>query len=715
MCSRFGNKARRARLARHWPLWLAIAAGPALAEDTQEAKDAATLPAVTVSGEREAGATQQPTLGKLPLSVRETPQSISVIGQQQIRQQNLHTLDDVMRHATGITVQPHHHLTTAYFARGFQIESFEQDGVPAMMGNRAAAPEDMAIYERVEILRGANGLLHGAGNPSATVNLVRKRGQRQFAFGGELSAGSWDNYRAEVDLGGPLNDSGRVRGRVVGVMADRGFFYESANEKTGLFYGTAEVDLGPDTVLSAGLLHSRVRSHPPPSMGGLPRYKDGAPIGLRRSVNLESAGSRSDWNTTRVFADLDHRFGQGWRARLSVDHLRSNSEMKYLTVNGGIDRATGLGAKLSGGGIKYDNSQTSVDAYVSGPVELFGRRHELLFGANSLRTSYENLNADVTSPQLNMPMDVFHWHPRDVPDYDIGPYKFASINRDREQGVYGMGRFSLADPLTLVLGARMDWSRLQAPKASQRTNARFTPYGGLIVDLDRQWSLYGSYAQVFMPQIDQLDRDGQPLDPVTGTNTEAGVKGELMDGALNVSLALFQIQQKNRAQADPSVVCAGRRCPSVAGGEVRSRGFEAEAAGAITPYWTVAAGYTFNTTKYLVDTRASGQPYASFTPRHLFRLWTEYALPALERRLSVGGGVQVQSGFYNVAKTITLRQGGYALADMRVAYRVDKHVTVALNANNLFDRVYYQRLNDASWTNYYGEPRNFMLTVRAEY
>ncbi|PTN49603.1 TonB-dependent siderophore receptor, partial [Achromobacter xylosoxidans] len=206
---------------------------------------------------------------------------------------------------------------------------------------------------------------------------------------------------------------------------------------------------------------------------------------------------------------------------------------------------TGLGAKLSGGGIKYDNSQTSIDAYVSGPVELFGRRHELLFGANSLRTSYENLNADVTSPQLNMPMDVFHWHPRDVPDYDIGPYKSASINRDREQGVYGMGRFSLADPLTLVLGARMDWSRLQAPKASQRTNARFTPYGGLIVDLDRQWSLYGSYAQVFMPQIDQLDRDGQPLDPVTGTNTEAGVKGELMDGALNVSLALFQIQQKN--------------------------------------------------------------------------------------------------------------------------------------------------------------------------
>ena len=364
MRSRFSPRAckRVARCWRLWPVTALVAAGPALADGAGQAP---TLPAVTVSGAREP-ATPQPSLGKLPLSVRETPQSVSVIGPDQIRQQNLQSLDDVMRHATGITVQPHHHLTTAYFARGFQIESFEQDGVPAMMGNRAAAPEDTAIYERVEILRGANGLLHGAGNPSATVNLVRKRPQRQFTFGGELSAGSWDNYRTEVDLGGPLNDSGSVRGRVVGVMADRGFFYENANQKTGLFYGIGEVDLGPDTVLSAGLHYSRVRSHPPPSMGGLPRYKDGAPLGLRRSVNLESAGSRSDWNTTRVFADLDHRFGQGWRARISVDHLRSDSEMTYLTVNGGIDRQTGLGSALMGGAYKFDNtpvSYTHLDVY----------------------------------------------------------------------------------------------------------------------------------------------------------------------------------------------------------------------------------------------------------------------------------------------------------------------------------------------------------------
>ena len=202
---RFKTGAGKPRGARalQWPLWLVVAAGPAAAQETP------SLPAVTVSGEGVA-ARDTPTLGKLPLALREIPQSVTVIGLERMREQNLQSLDDVMQQTPGITVQPYQLLTTAYYARGFKVDSFEQDGVPVLMGNMAASPQDMAVYERVEILRGANGLLHGAGNPAATVNLVRKR-QREFAFGGSVSAGSWDRYRAEADLGGPLNDSGSVR------------------------------------------------------------------------------------------------------------------------------------------------------------------------------------------------------------------------------------------------------------------------------------------------------------------------------------------------------------------------------------------------------------------------------------------------------------------------------------------------------------------------
>nr|WP_277405177.1 TonB-dependent siderophore receptor [Achromobacter xylosoxidans] len=683
------------------------AAGPVAA---QASDDAATLPAVTVSGERDATA-PAPTMGKLPLTVRETPQSITVIGQEQMRQQNLQSLDEVMRHATGITVRPYQQLTTAYYARGFQVDSYEQDGVPVLMGNQAASPQDMAVYERVEILRGANGLLHGAGNPAATVNLVRKRPQREFAFSGALSAGSWDRYRAEADLGGPLNDSGSVRGRIVTALEDRGYFYDVADQKSALFYGIGEVDLGPDTVLSAGLQYQRIRSTT--NMAGVPRYKDGGDIGLKRSTYLDAAWDRFNWNTTRVFADLEHRFGQGWSAKVSANYLTADSNLKYAGAYGAIDRQTGLGAALTGGAYKFDNTQASVDAYVSGPVQLFGRRHELLLGGNAQRTTTEQYSGQLL-PALRVPVNVFDWDPRSVPEPGVGPYTSPGETRARQQGVYGMGRFSLADPLTLVLGGRMSWWNQDAPASRQRIDPEFTPYGGLIVDLDRQWSLYGSYAEVFQPQT-QLTRDGQGLDPVTGTNYEAGIKGELMDGALNVSLAVFQIRQKNRAQQDPAWPCVGQNCYYVAGGEVRSRGFEAEASGNITPYWTVAAGYTFNTSKYLTDTQAGGQPFASFTPRHIFRLWTNYALPTMQRRLSVGGGLQVQSGYSTVSGPVTLRQGGYALVDLRLAYRVDKHLTAALNVNNVFDRGYYQSLSGTAWNNRYGEPRNLMLTLRAEY
>ncbi|MFY2058364.1 TonB-dependent siderophore receptor [Achromobacter xylosoxidans] len=710
MRSRFRNRAARPRkgAARHWPVWLALTAvGPAQA---QQAGDAATLPAVTVSGESAATA-PTPTMGKLPLTVRETPQSITVIGQEQMRQQNLQSLDEVMQHATGITVQPYQLLTTAYYARGFKVDSYEQDGVPVLMGNMAASPQDMAVYERVEILRGANGLLHGAGNPAATVNLVRKRPQREFAFSGAVSAGNWDRYRAEADLGGPLNASGSVRGRLVTALEDRGYFYDVADQKSALFYGIGEVDLGPDTVLSAGLQYQRIRSTT--NMAGVPRYKDGGDIGLKRSTYLDAAWDRFNWNTTRVFADLEHRFGQGWSAKVSANYLTADSNLKYAGAYGAIDRQTGQGAALMGGAYKFDNTQASVDAYVSGPVQLFGRRHELLLGGNAQRTTTEQYTGQLL-PALRVPVNVFDWDPRSVPEPGVGPYTSPGETRARQQGVYGMGRFSLADPLTLVLGGRMSWWNQDAPASRQRIDPEFTPYGGLIVDLDRQWSLYGSYAEVFQPQT-QLTRDGQGLDPVTGTNYEAGIKGELMDGALNVSLAAFQIRQKNRAQQDPAWPCVGQNCYYVAGGEVRSRGFEAEASGNITPYWTVAAGYTFNTSKYLTDTQAGGQPFASFTPRHIFRLWTNYALPTMQRRLSVGGGLQVQSGYSTESGPVTLRQGGYALVDLRLAYRVDKHLTAALNVNNVFDRGYYQSLSGTAWNNRYGEPRNLMLTLRAEY
>lgn len=687
-----------------------LCSSAALAQAAPQGEDAQRdigLPAVQVAATREKTA----SVTKLQQSIKETPQSVTVIDKAQMDEQNLRTLEEVLQQSTGITVQPYTQLTTGYYSRGFKIDSFEQDGVPILMGNTAAPPEDMAIYERVEILRGANGLLHGSGNPAATVNLVPKRPQKKFAASAAVSAGSWDRYRVETDIGGPLNASGTLRGRLVASYEDRGYFYDIGQQQSTNLYGVGELDLGRNTTLGFGVYRQEIRSVT--NMAGVPFYSDGGDIGLSRSTYLDTAWDRFNWDTTRVFGDLEHRFDNGWRAKLSINHLSGDAFLKYAGAYGAINRNTGTGSRLMGAAYQFSNSQTSLDGYATGPFSLFGREHELMVGANYLQTETRQYTANLL-PALNVPVNVFNWNPRSVPEPGIGAYTTTGPAKTEQSGLYSMARFSLTDPLKLIIGARLSQWQQDTNTTSKRINSELTPYGGLIFALTPRWSLYGSYAQIFQPQT-QTTYAGSLIDPVKGTNYEAGIKGELAGGRLNVSLAAFNINQTNRAQQDPAHPCVGTVCSYIASGEVRSRGVEAEASGRLSDDLNLTAGYTFNTTEYVKDATQQGLQFASFTPKHILRVWSNYTLPWNERRLSVGLGAQAQSEYRVTSGGINLRQGSYGLVNARVGYRFNDRVTAALNVANLLDRRYYQSLSGTSWNNRYGEPRNITLTLRAEY
>lgn len=685
----------------------ALAQGDAAQSGSGSADRAVELPAVKVTASPERGT----SVTKTGQSIKETPQSITIIDQQRMQEQNLRTLDDVLQQSPGITVQPYQQLTTGFYSRGFKIDAFEQDGVPILLGNTASPPQDTAMYERVEILRGANGLLHGSGNPAATVNLVTKRPQRQFGANASVGIGRWERYRGEADIGGPLNAARSLRARLVVSHEDRGYFYDVGKQEATNLYGVGELDLTRGTILSFGLQQQRIRSIT--NMGGVPFYADGGDIGLPRSTYLDVDWDRFDWDTTRVFAGLEHRFGNGWRAKLLANQLSGDADLKYAAANGAVNRATGLGPRLTGAAYHSDNDQSSLDAFASGPFSLLGRQHELLFGANFQKTETEQFSANFV-PALNVPANVFDWDPHSVSEPATGPFMSRGPTRTRQSGVYAAGRFSLTDPLKLIVGGRVSQWKQETSTATSKVDSHFMPYGGLVYDLTRQWAVYGSYARIFQPQT-QLTWSGDLLDPVEGTNYEAGVKGELADGRLNVSFAVFEIRQENRAQPDPAHPCAGPTCYYIAGGEVESHGVEVEASGQVTRDLSIAAGYTFNTTEYLRDATAQGQPFASFTPKHILRVWGNYTLPWQERRWSVGMGLQAQSAYSVVSGGTTLRQGGYGLVHARIGYRIGPGLTAALNLSNLFDRRYYQSLFGPAWSNRYGEPRSAMLTLRAEF
>lgn len=574
---------------RHTPLCLGLllALSPLAAAVADARKDGETeLPDMVISGES-TSATQPPgvtTLGKVPLKPRELPQSASVIDHERLEQQNLFSLDEAMQQATGVTVQPFQLLTTAYYVRGFKVDSFELDGVPALLGNTASSPQDMAIYERVEILRGSNGLLHGTGNPAATVNLVRKRPQREFAASTTLSAGRWDRYRAEVDVGGPLSASGNVRGRAVAAYEDRDYFYDVADQGTRLLYGVTEFDLSPDTLLTVGAQYQHIDSIT--NMAGVPMAKDGSNLGLSRDTYLDVDWDRFKWDTYRAFGSLEQQLGGGWKGKVSAEYQEADSRLRYAGSFGAIDPQTGDGGQLMGAAYKFKSIQRSLDANLNGPVRLFGLTHELLGGV----TYAQGETRQDTARFLNLPntpVNVYRWDPHGVPRPQIGQYTSPGTTTTTQKGLYALGRIKLAEPLTLVVGGRESWWDQDTPATRFKPGRQFTPYGGLIWDFARDWSWYVSYAEVYQPQADRQTWNSEPLSPVEGKTYETGIKGELADGRLNLSLAAFRIDLENNPQEDPDHPGPPNNPFYISGGKVRSQGFELEGTGYLTPYWSL--------------------------------------------------------------------------------------------------------------------------------
>lgn len=196
------------------------------------------------------------TATRLVLTPRETPQSISVVTRQHMDDFALDSVDDVMRHTPGITVSAYDTDRSNYYSRGFSINNFQYDGIPSAVRNVAYSAgntlSDMAIYDRVEVLKGASGLLSGAGSLGGTINLVRKKPTAEFLGHITTAAGTWDHYRTEVDVSGPLTETGNVRGRAVAAYQDNKSWIDRYSNKSSVFYGILEFDLSPDTLLTVG-------------------------------------------------------------------------------------------------------------------------------------------------------------------------------------------------------------------------------------------------------------------------------------------------------------------------------------------------------------------------------------------------------------------------------------------------------------------------------
>ncbi|MBS7777114.1 TonB-dependent receptor [Acidovorax sp. CCYZU-2555] len=653
------------------------------------------------------------TATRLNLSLRETPQSVSVMTRQQIEDQGLQSVEDVALQVTGLTLTRGAPERTQMRARGFNIGTIMVDGVPTNLDSDMTGLNTLAMYDHVEVLRGAAGLLQGTGNPSATINLLRKRPTHETQVKLTGSAGRWNNYRTELDAGGPLNAAGTLRGRTVIAYQDTDSFRDHYNNERRLVYGTLEADLGPDTTLSVGAAYNREVNNGS-AWYGLPTYSDGSLLPVSRSANYTPPWAYWNKQNQRIFADLEHRWQNGWKAKLSAQ--ASNADMAALynstaRVAGGETLRYGFV-----GDSDYTEHMRGLDLHASGPLTLLGRKHDLLVGATWRNQMLHSTGR--SAPGYSFVFDPTQpWQTANAPYPTLGAPWGNQLDRVKQYGSYVTTRLNLADPLKLILGSRLDWydyeTSYNGSGSGYSVDRKFTPYAGVVYDLDDTYSLYGSWTKIFQPQGSKA-RSGTLLPPVTGTNYEVGIKGEYLNGALNGSLAAFKILQTNLARSLPSSECApGVPSCAEAAGEVESKGLELEIAGQLASSWQVTAGYTFAKAQYTQATSAAaaGARFATDQPRHLFKLFTTYRLPGELNAWRAGGGLRLQSDIYQHTGNARVRQGGYAVVDLMVAWQATPNLDLRLNVANLFDKHYYESIGSTLNGNGFGAPRNWLLTA----
>lgn len=663
--------------------------------------------------------------------VRDIPQPVTVLTRQWLDDQALPDLHAVMRNTPGITVDYIDSERINYYARGYQIDSLQVDGLSINQVTSASTfiQPDTAMLDRVEVLRGASGLLRGAGNPSAVVNMVRKRPTADFQGSTALTLGSWNRQRMEADLSGPLNAAGTLRARLVALTDDKASFQDARHEDRKSLYAVMEADLGPRTRLTASLQHTELGATG--SWGGLPAAIDGSQLNLPRNTYLGTSWNTWNRRNRQAFIELDHALDNGWKlkAQAARTHFRSAGfkQTSFSSASSTNPFLVDVNTSIYDG---EASSQSTWSLQATGPVELLGRQHEMALGVDLQRVRAVGTSGYWgISPLYGV--DSRSWNPYSSypePSYAEGngnAYS-APMSQVHQHGGFARVRASLTDALSAVIGARLSWWNYRepaTPASSYGVQHEFTPYAGLIHELSDHTSAYLSYSRIFSPQ-NKKTSEGNLLPPIRGQDLEAGLKTDFLDGRLRGSLSAFHIEYLGGAMEDSrsAMPClpyylAGR-C-YLADGKSRSRGWEVELSGEPVPGWQLMASYTYTSTRSLRDATAAmvGQPLRPADPRHSLRLYSSRRLTGAWQSWTVGAGVRLQSNTYASVGNLTTRQGGYALFDAVLVYRLNPTYTLQLNVNNLFDKVYYAKFspNSRYFNNYYGEPRNVTLSLRANF
>ena len=658
------------------------------------------------------------TASKLNIPLKETPQTVNVITRQQLDDFALDNTRDVLRNTPGIIVSNQETERTSYLARGFEISNVLVDGVgiPLEGYNYNNDNPDSFLFDRIEVVKGANALNNGIGDPGATINMIRKRPTSDLQTAFNASYGSWNTQRYEADISSPLTQDGKVRGRVFGYQQTGDSYLDRYElEKNGIG-AVVEADITDTTLLTAGYTET---NHKPNGVnwGSNPLINtEGEQLSYSRNYNYSPSWAHWDSNIKSYFAELEQKLGGDWTAKLTYDEKRTQRDSKLLFLSGKPGANGTSGIFLYPGMYIDDNKEQQASLSFSGTYPLWGQRHEASLGYVWAKNRLDELGyaGSFVNP---LTTDLASFTPEE-PSWDMSKTSGEMHIRQKNQSLYAATRLHLNDDLKLLLGA--NYVQAESSGSSYGTDTiydedKVLPYAGLTYNFSPEYTGYLSYTSIFRPQTTKAD-DGSINKPIEGESYEVGVKGSWLDDKLTATMAVFRTEQSNYPLRDSDGIPTLRTTQV---SDLRSQGYEFGLAGQLTDHFNLSFGYTQFSLKDLIN----GGDARTFNPTQSFNLLTTYQVPQLPK-LKLGLGVQWQDQTYlDVPEATTngvitqkagvIEQDAYALVNLMASYELNKHMTFQANGNNLTNEKYL--FNFPNQQGFYGAPANYSVAVKFKY
>lgn len=686
----------------------AVALALAAAVCTAHAQDFSgqTLETVLITAKRD-DRVSKGAIG-LDLDIADTPQSISVVSRDLMDKFGADNINDALRLATGINVEEWETNRTNYMARGFEIKNTQVDGVglPNDWGIVTGAMDSFG-YEKLEVIRGANGLLTGVGNSSGTINYVRKRPTNVTQGSIDVSAGSFDQRRIEADYSTPFTADGKWAGRLVVAAEDQDSYLRLLGNDRTFVYGVVDGQLGDRSTLTLGASYQEANTDG--NMWGalVLAYSDGTQAEFPRNATTALDWTYWDTKNTTAFAEYTFKLAEAWDLKLTYNYRKyqDESSLFFAYTTAGIDRDTGLGLLGNPGHWPTQAEAHLLEASTSGRFELFGREHEAMLGlsyGSGKHTQQVQYTADPDDPSWGAlppfpyPGDAFAepaWGP--VEDYGV-------TDQTLKRG-FGATRLSVTDQVKAIVGfnyAEYHRDGYQTGVPFDQTESAVSPYAGLTYQVLDQLMLYASYSDIYQPQ-DQYDINNRYLVASKGLNYEIGAKAELLERRVLATVALFKAEQEDLA------TFAGMNEDQqyyYKGVDVKSQGIEVEVVGRLNENVDLVLGYTS-----LKLEGAQGEDIYEWVPRQTANLSLSARWPGFTAlSLGINGRWQSDISKLDEYTNVIIRQDSYATLNAFARWEVTDKLYVRANVRNITDEKYITSLYQIG---FYAAPRNYEIGV----